>query len=233
MDALPFRAGGDIRTDPRSPPPPRKLADRSAPGKSLQGGCFTTRRLLTPWEVAIKPRTRPRPGRFKTPLVLGCLPRRGLRAAAAVGRARRCSGRVIGPLIAGRRARSPPYASCRCPLWHESRSRKARTSCAPHDSSTCWAKEGDVAAFIAEPMRARCRTSRPPGFLAQGAPKPCDRHGTPFSFSTRSHAGLGKNPARCSPRSTMASCRTSWCSVRPSAAAILPIAGTVIARPEA
>ena len=76
-------------------------------------------------------------------------------------------------------------------------------------------REGDVAA--SSPSRcARCRYFPPPGFWAE-VRAICDRHGTLLIFD-EIPTGLGKT-GKCSPASTTASCPTSWCSARRSAAA--------------
>ena len=135
-------------------------------------------------EVAIK-LARAATGRFKTLSFWDAFHGAGFGAAAVGGEALFRSG-AIGPLMPGAE-HVAPFSSYRCPYG---------TATAEESSAACarmidyvLGREGDIAAFIAEPIRAVPYLPAP-GFW-QDVRKICDRHGTLLVFD-EIPTGLGK-----------------------------------------
>jgi 4-aminobutyrate aminotransferase len=135
-------------------------------------------------EVAIK-LARAATGRFKTLSFWDAFHGAGFGAAAVGGEALFRSG-AIGPLMPGAE-HVAPFSSYRCPYG---------TATAEESSAACarmidyvLGREGDIAAFIAEPIRAVPYLPAP-GFW-QEVRKICDRHGTLLVFD-EIPTGLGK-----------------------------------------
>jgi 4-aminobutyrate aminotransferase len=135
-------------------------------------------------EVAIK-LARTATGRYKTLSFWDAFHGAGFGAAAVGGEALFRSG-PVGPLMPGAE-HVAPYASYRCP-YGTSTIEDSGAACARMIEYVL-EKEGDIAAFIAEPMRAVPHVP-PPGFWrkVRGA---CDRHGTLLIFD-EIPTGLGK-----------------------------------------
>ena len=134
-------------------------------------------------EVAIK-LARVATGRYKTLSFWDAFHGAGFGAAAVGGEALFRQG--VGPLMPGAE-HVAPYASYRCPYG---------TSTIEESADVCarmidyvLGKEGDIAAFIAEPMRAVPHIP-PPGFWRK-VREACDRHGTLLIFD-EIPTGLGK-----------------------------------------
>ena len=162
-------------------------------------------------EVAIKI-ARAATGRYKTLSFWDAFHGAGFGAAAVGGEALFRSGGV-GPLMPGAE-HVAPYAAYRCPYGTSTIGASA-DACARMIEYVL-EREGDIAAFIAEPMRAVPHIP-PPGFWRR-VRNACDRHGT--------LADLRRDPDRPRQdrqdvrlRSMTAWCRTCWCSARRSAAA--------------
>ena len=135
-------------------------------------------------EVAIK-LARTATGRYKTLSFWDAFHGAGFGAAAVGGEALFRSG-PIGPLMPGAE-HVAPFSSYRCPYG---------TSSAEESSAACarmidyvLGREGDVAALIAEPIRAVPYIPAP-GFWKQ-VRETCDRHGTLLVFD-EIPTGLGK-----------------------------------------
>ena len=135
-------------------------------------------------EVAIKI-ARTATGRFKTLSFWDAFHGAGFGSAAVGGEALFRSGR-IGPLMPGAE-HVARFSSYRCPYG---------TSSAEESGAACariidyvLGREGDVAAFIAEPIRA-VPYLPPPGFWKE-VRKICDRHGTLLVFDEIPN-GFGK-----------------------------------------
>ena len=135
-------------------------------------------------EVAIKI-ARTATGRYKTLSFWDAFHGAGFGAAAVGGEALFRSGR-IGPLMPGAE-HVAPFSSYRCPYG---------TSSAAESGAACarmidyvLGREGDVAAFIAEPIRA-VPYIPPPGFWTT-VREICDRHGTLLIFD-EIPTGLGR-----------------------------------------
>jgi 4-aminobutyrate aminotransferase len=159
----------------------RKLAE-IAPG-NLSKVLFTTGGSDAV-EVAIK-LARAATGRFKTLSFWDAFHGAGFGAAAVGGEALFRSG-AVGPLMPGAE-HVAPFSSYRCPYG---------TATAEDSSAACarmidyvLGREGDIAAFIAEPIRAVPYLPAP-GFW-QEVRKICDRHGTLLVFD-EIPTGLGK-----------------------------------------
>jgi 4-aminobutyrate aminotransferase len=159
----------------------RKLAE-IAPG-NLSKVLFTTGGSDAV-EVAIK-LARAATGRFKTLSFWDAFHGAGFGAAAVGGEALFRSG-AIGPLMPGAE-HVAPFSSYRCPYG---------TATAEDSSAACarmidyvLGREGDVAAFVAEPIRAVPYLPAP-GFWPE-VRKICDRHGTLLVFD-EIPTGLGK-----------------------------------------
>ena len=135
-------------------------------------------------EVAIKI-ARAATGRYKTLSFWDAFHGAGFGAAAVGGEALFRSGRV-GPLMPGAE-HVAPFGSYRCP-YGTSSAEESGAACARMIEYVL-GREGDVAAFIAEPMRAVPHIP-PPGFWRQ-VRKACDRHGTLLIFD-EIPTGLGK-----------------------------------------
>jgi 4-aminobutyrate aminotransferase len=135
-------------------------------------------------EVAIKI-ARAATGRFKTLSFWDAFHGAGFGAAAVGGEALFRSGR-IGPLMPGAE-HVAPFSSYRCP-YGTSSPEESGAACARMIDYVL-GREGDVAAFIAEPIRA-VPYIPPPGFW-KDVRKICDRHGTLLVFDEIPN-GLGK-----------------------------------------
>ena len=172
-------------------------------------------------EVAIKI-ARVATGRYKTLSFWDAFHGAGFGAAAVGGEALFRQG--VGPLMPGAE-HVAPYASYRCPYGTAS-IEESGDACARMIDYVL-EKEGDIAAFIAEPMRAVPHIP-PPGFWRKVRAS-CDRHGALLIFD-EIPTGLGKT-------GKMFACQHD--GVVPDilvlgkalGGGILPIA-TVIARPE-
>jgi 4-aminobutyrate aminotransferase len=135
-------------------------------------------------EVAIKI-ARVATGRFKTLSFWDAFHGAGFGAAAIGGEALFRSGR-IGPLMPGSE-HVAPFSSYRCP-YGTSSAEESGVACARMIDYVL-GREGDIAAFIAEPIRA-VPYLPPPGFWKE-VRKICDRHGTLLVFDEIPN-GLGK-----------------------------------------
>ncbi len=135
-------------------------------------------------EVAIKI-ARAATGRYKTLSFWDAFHGAGFGAAAVGGEALFRSGGV-GPLMPGAE-HVAPYAAYRCPYGTSTIGASA-DACARMIEYVL-EREGDVAAFIAEPMRAVPHIP-PPGFWRR-VRNACDRHGTLLIFD-EIPTGLGK-----------------------------------------
>ena len=193
---------------------------RSRPAISPR--CCSPPAARTPIEVAIKI-ARTATGRYKTLSFWDAFHGAGFGAAAVGGEALFRSGGV-GPLMPGAE-HVAPYASYRCPYGTSTIGASA-DACARMIEYVL-EREGDIAAFIAEPMRAVPHIP-PPGFW-QRVRAACDRHGTLLIFDEIPTGSA--RPARCSPASMTAWCRTCMVLGKALGGGILPIAA-VVARPE-
>ena len=135
-------------------------------------------------EVAIKI-ARAATGRYKTLSFWDAFHGAGFGASAVGGEALFRSGGV-GPLMPGAE-HVAPYAAYRCPYGTSTIGASA-DACARMIEYVL-EREGDVAAFIAEPMRAVPHIP-PPGFWRR-VRDACDRHGTLLIFD-EIPTGLGK-----------------------------------------
>lgn len=135
-------------------------------------------------EVALK-LARAATGRFKTLSFWDAFHGAGFGASSIGGEATFRSG-IAGPLLPGAE-HVAPWASRHCAYGQDNLESSAR-ACA-NMISYVLAREGDFAAFVAEPMRA---TPNPPapGFWKQ-VREACDRHGTLLIFD-EIPTGLGK-----------------------------------------
>ena len=135
-------------------------------------------------EVAIK-LARTATGRYKTLSFWDAFHGAGFGAAAVGGEALFRSGR-IGPLMPGAE-HVAPFSSYRCP-YGTATAEESGAACARMIDYVL-GREGDVAAFIAEPIRA-VPYLPPRGFWSE-VRKTCDRHGTLLIFD-EIPTGLGK-----------------------------------------
>lgn len=135
-------------------------------------------------EVALK-LARAATGRFKTLSFWDAFHGAGFGAASVGGEATFRSG-IAGPLLPGAE-HVAPWAPHNCPYGTNSLEESAR-ACARMIAYVL-EREGDVAAFIAEPMRATPLVPAP-GFW-QEVRAACDRHGTLLIFD-EIPTGLGK-----------------------------------------
>jgi len=135
-------------------------------------------------EVAIKI-ARAATGRYKTLSFWDAFHGAGFGAAAVGGEALFRSGRV-GPLMPGAE-HVAPFSSYRCP-YGASSAEESGAACARMIDYVL-GREGDVAAFIAEPIRAVPYI--PPAGFWNAVRKICDRHGTLLVFD-EIPTGLGK-----------------------------------------
>jgi 4-aminobutyrate aminotransferase len=135
-------------------------------------------------EVAIKI-ARTATGRYKTLSFWDAFHGAGFGAAAVGGEALFRSGR-IGPLMPGAE-HVAPFSSYRCP-YSTSSAEESGAACARMIDYVL-GREGDVAAFVAEPIRA-VPFIPPPGFWAE-VRRICDRHGTLLIFDEIPN-GLGR-----------------------------------------
>ncbi len=135
-------------------------------------------------EVAIKI-ARTATGRYKTLSFWDAFHGAGFGSAAVGGEALFRSGR-IGPLMPGAE-HVAPFSSYRCPYGTAS-AEESGAACARMIDYVL-GREGDVAAFIAEPIRA-VPYIPPPGFWAE-VRRICDRHGTLLIFD-EIPTGLGR-----------------------------------------
>ncbi|MDT3378420.1 aspartate aminotransferase family protein [Labrys neptuniae] len=135
-------------------------------------------------EVALK-LARAATGRFKTLSFWDAFHGAGFGASSVGGEATFRSG-IAGPLLPGSE-HVAPWALHHCPYGTNSLEESAR-ACASMISYVL-AREGDIAAFIAEPMRATPLVPAP-GFW-KSVREACDRHGTLLIFD-EIPTGLGK-----------------------------------------
>ena len=180
MDALPF-APRRYTCEP-AVALARKLAD-IAPG-SLGKVLFTTGGSDA-IEVAIKI-ARAATGRYKTLSFWDSFHGAGF-GARRVG-ARRCSARADRRRLMPGAEHVAPFGGYRCPYGTSTRGSVAARP-APRMIDYVLDREGDIAAFIAEPIRAVPYVP-PPGFWAR-VREACDRHGTLLIFD-EIPTGLGK-----------------------------------------
>lgn len=136
-------------------------------------------------EIALK-MARAATGRFKTLSFWDAFHGAGF-GASSVGGEQLFRGGAIGPLLPGAE-HVAPFDSYRCPYGHDGGEASAQ-ACAQMVRYIL-EKEGDIAAFIAEPMRASSIMVPPPGFW-QAIREACDDHGTLLIFD-EIPAGLGK-----------------------------------------
>jgi 4-aminobutyrate aminotransferase len=135
-------------------------------------------------EVALK-LARAATGRFKTLSFWDAFHGAGLGAASVGGEATFRSG-IAGPLMTGAE-HVAPWAPSNCPYGTDSLEASARACARMIDYVL--GRDGDYAAFIAEPMRATPLVPAP-GFWA-AVRASCDRHGTLLIFD-EIPTGLGK-----------------------------------------
>ncbi|MCG6859366.1 MAG: aspartate aminotransferase family protein [Salaquimonas sp.] len=135
-------------------------------------------------EVALKI-ARAATGRFKTVSFWDAFHGAGF-GAASVGGEATFRSHIAGPLLAGTE-HVAPYDAYRCPYGHPTAEASGK-ACA-NMIDYVMEKEGDVAAFIGEPMRATPNPP-PPGFWKQ-VRQTCDRHGALLIFD-EVPTGLGK-----------------------------------------
>ena len=135
-------------------------------------------------EVALK-LARAATGRFKTLSFWDAFHGAGFGAASVGGEATFRSG-IAGPLMSGAE-HVAPWATSNCPYGTDSLEASARACASMIDYVL--GRDGDYAAFIAEPMRATPLVPAP-GFWAS-VREACDRHGTLLIFD-EIPTGLGK-----------------------------------------
>jgi len=135
-------------------------------------------------EVALKI-ARAKTGRFKTLSFWDAFHGAGF-GASSVGGESTFRSHIAGPLLPGAE-HVAPFDSYRCPYGHQTPEASAQ-ACA-NIIAYVLEKEGDVAAFIGEPMRATPMAPAP-GFWKQ-VRAACDRHGTLLIFD-EVPTGLGK-----------------------------------------
>lgn len=135
-------------------------------------------------EVALKV-ARAATGRFKTLSFWDAFHGAGFGAASVGGEATFRSG-IAGPLLPGAE-HIPPFACYRCHYKHQG-PETCGIACADV-LSLVLEREGDIAAVVAEPMRATPYPP-PPGFWKK-VREACDRHGTLLIFD-EIPTGLGK-----------------------------------------
>jgi 4-aminobutyrate aminotransferase len=126
-------------------------------------------------EVALK-LARAATGRFKTVSFWDAFHGAGF-GAASVGGEATFRSHIAGPLMSGTE-HVAPFACYRCPYKHQG-PETCDLACADMISYVL-EKEGDVAAVVAEPMRATPYPP-PPGFWKR-VREACDRHGTLLIF---------------------------------------------------
>jgi hypothetical protein len=171
-------------------------------------------------EIALKI-ARAATGRFKTLSFWDAFHGAGFGAASVGGEALFRSG-PIGPLLAGYRASRHPSPAIAAPTAIPATMPVSRTgsqcrlTCA-NWCATCWRREGDIAAVIAEPARAACPTIPPPGFW-RIVREACDEHGALLIFD-EIPTGLGQNRPVVRLRTRSRSLPTFWCWARRWAAA--------------
>ena len=154
-----------------------------APGQGAKKVLFTTGGSDAV-EVALKI-ARAATGRFKTLSFWDAFHGAGFGASSVGGEATFRSG-PAGPLLPGAE-HVAPFACYRCPYGH-SGPEASGLACAGMVEYVL-AREGDIAAVIAEPMRAVPYVA-PPGFWRK-VREICDRHGTLLIFD-EIPTGLGK-----------------------------------------
>lgn len=135
-------------------------------------------------EVALKV-ARAATGRFKTLSFWDAFHGAGFGASSVGGEATFRSG-IAGPLLPGS-DHMPPFACYRCHYKHKG-PETCEIACADI-LSFILEREGDIAAVVAEPMRATPYPP-PPGFWKR-VREACDRHGTLLIFD-EIPTGLGK-----------------------------------------
>ncbi len=166
--------------------PAVELAESSAPSPPASGAkkCLFTTGGSDAVEVALKI-ARAATGRFKTLSFWDAFHGAGFGAASVGGEATFRSG-PAGPLLPGAE-HVAPFACYRCPYGHPG-PEACGIACAGMVDYVL-AREGDIAAVIAEPMRAVPYVA-PPGFWAR-VREACDRHGALLIFD-EIPTGLGK-----------------------------------------
>ena len=157
-----------------------------APGEGAKRVLFTTGGSDAV-EVALKI-ARAATGRFKTLSFWDAFHGAGFGAASVGGEATFRSG-PAGPLLPGAE-HVAPFACYRCPYGHAG-PEVSGLACAGMVEYVL-AREGDIAAVVAEPMRAVPYVA-PPGFWRR-VREACDRHGTLLIFD-EIPTGLGKTGA--------------------------------------
>ncbi|MEC9343230.1 MAG: aspartate aminotransferase family protein [Pseudomonadota bacterium] len=135
-------------------------------------------------EVALKI-ARAATGRFKTLSFWDSFHGAGF-GAASVGGEATFRSHIAGPLLPGAE-HVAPYDAYRCPYGHAT-AEASGTACAGMIDYVM-EKEGDVAAFIGEPMRAT--PNPPPSGFWKSVRAACDRHGALLIFD-EVPTGLGK-----------------------------------------
>ncbi len=135
-------------------------------------------------EVALKI-ARAATGRFKTVSFWDAFHGAGF-GAASVGGEATFRSHIAGPLLPGAE-HVAPYDAYRCPYGHATAEASGKACASMIDS--VMEKEGDVAAFIGEPMRATPNPP-PPGFWLK-VRAVCDRHKALLIFD-EIPTGLGK-----------------------------------------
>ena len=160
--------------------PRRSAASRRA----ISTRCCSPPAARTPIEVALK-LARAATGRFKTLSFWDAFHGAGFGAVSVGGEATFRSG-IAGPLLPGTE-HVAPWSALHCPYGHDSLEASG-LACA-NMISFVLGREGDFAAFVAEPMRATPQPP-PPGFW-KAVREACDRHGTLLIFD-EIPTGLGK-----------------------------------------
>ena len=155
-----------------------------------------------------------------------------MRSTAPASARQRLSGEALfrsgpaAPLVPGAE-HVAPYRQLPLPLWHLEHRRPSGEACARMIEYVL-EREGDIAALIAEPMRAVPYVP-PPGFWAR-VRAACDRHGTLLIFD-EIPSGPRQDGHACSPASTRAWRPDMLVLGKALGGGILPIAA-VLARPE-
>ncbi|MGE0007050.1 MAG: aspartate aminotransferase family protein [Parvibaculaceae bacterium] len=126
-------------------------------------------------EVALRI-ARAATGRFKTVSFWNAFHGAGF-GASSVGGEATFRSHIAGPLLAGAE-HVAPWDGYRCPYGHRTLEQSGK-ACADMISYVL-AREGDIAAVVAEPMRAT-PSPPPPGFWRR-VREACDRHGTLLVF---------------------------------------------------
>lgn len=127
-------------------------------------------------EVALRV-ARAATGRFKTLSFWDAFHGAGF-GASSVGGEATFRSHIAGPLLAGTE-HVAPWDGFRCPYGHATL--EASGEACANMIAYVLAREGDVAAVVAEPMRATSASPPPPGFWRR-VREACDRHGTLLVF---------------------------------------------------